>query len=104
MLRQAKNLLVVVMIKLFVYLLPIKDIVGSYKNSICFLFFLLVSPVSVFDILLFNWFRDIYHTKRMQHISCVQWTLDNKYVISGSDEMCLRLWKAKASEKLGVVR
>jgi WD repeat and SOF domain-containing protein 1 len=39
----------------------------------------------------------------MQHISCVQWTLDNKYLISGSDEMCLRLWKAKASEKLGVV-
>lgn len=39
----------------------------------------------------------------MQHISCVQWTLDNKYVISGSEEMCLRLWKAKASEKLGVV-
>lgn len=39
----------------------------------------------------------------MQHISCVQWTQDNKYVISGSDEMCLRLWKAKASEKLGVV-
>ncbi len=48
-------------------------------------------------------FRDIYHTKRMQHISCVQWTSDNKYVMSGSDEMCLRLWKAKASEKLGVV-
>lgn len=48
--------------------------------------------------------RDIYHTKRMQHISCVQWTMDNKYVISGSDEMCLRLWKAKASEKLGVTR
>ncbi len=39
----------------------------------------------------------------MQQISCVQWTQDNKYVISGSDEMCLRLWKAKASEKLGVV-
>ncbi|CAF1123687.1 unnamed protein product [Adineta ricciae] len=48
--------------------------------------------------------RDIYHTKRMQHITCVQWTADNKYVISGSDEMCLRLWKAKASEKLGVTR
>ena len=47
--------------------------------------------------------RDIYHTKRMKHITCVQWTADNKYVISGSDEMCLRLWKAKASEKLGVV-
>lgn len=40
----------------------------------------------------------------MQHITCVQWTMDNKYVLSGSDEMCLRLWKAKASEKLGVVR
>ncbi|CAF0738640.1 unnamed protein product [Didymodactylos carnosus] len=48
--------------------------------------------------------REIYHTKRMQHLTCVQWSLDNKYIISGSDEMCLRLWKAKASEKLGVIR
>lgn len=48
--------------------------------------------------------RDIYHTKRMQHVTNVCWTLDNKYVISASDEMNIRIWKARASEKLGVLR
>merc|ERR1712002_1200233 len=48
--------------------------------------------------------REIYHTKRMQRLTTVAWSLDNKYVISGSDEMCLRLWKARASEKLGLMR
>ncbi|XP_055902173.1 DDB1- and CUL4-associated factor 13 [Eupeodes corollae] len=48
--------------------------------------------------------REIYHTKRMQRIACVAWSLDNKYVYSGSDEMNIRIWKAQASEKLGVVR
>ncbi|KAL1123061.1 hypothetical protein AAG570_002149 [Ranatra chinensis] len=47
--------------------------------------------------------RDVYHTKRMQRITNVAWSLDNKYVISASDEMNIRLWKAKASEKLGVM-
>jgi len=47
--------------------------------------------------------REVYHTKRMQRLSCVKWSLDNKYIISGSDEMNLRVWKAKASEKLGIV-
>lgn len=47
--------------------------------------------------------REIYHTKRMQRIEMVAWTLDNKYILSGSDEMNIRIWKAKASEKLGVV-
>jgi len=47
--------------------------------------------------------REIYHTKRMQRLTCVQWTLDNKYIISGSDEMNIRIWKAKAWEKLGVM-
>lgn len=48
--------------------------------------------------------RDIYHTKRMQHVVCVAWSLDNRYVFSGSDEMNVRMWKANASEKLGVIR
>ncbi|XP_014208899.1 DDB1- and CUL4-associated factor 13 isoform X1 [Copidosoma floridanum] len=48
--------------------------------------------------------REIYHTKRMQRLTCVAWTLDNKYIINGSDEMNIRIWKAKASEKLGVLR
>ncbi|CAA7405431.1 unnamed protein product [Spirodela intermedia] len=40
--------------------------------------------------------REIYHTKRMQ--SC-----DGTYLISGSDDTNLRLWKTKASEQPGVV-
>jgi len=48
--------------------------------------------------------REVYHTKRMQHVVCVKWSADNKYVLSGSDEMNIRLWKANAAEKLGVVR
>ncbi|XP_041104629.1 DDB1- and CUL4-associated factor 13 [Polyodon spathula] len=47
--------------------------------------------------------REIYHTKRMQHVICVKWSSDNKYVLCGSDEMNIRLWKANASEKLGVI-
>ncbi|XP_002737907.1 DDB1- and CUL4-associated factor 13-like [Saccoglossus kowalevskii] len=48
--------------------------------------------------------REVYHTKRMQHVSCVKWSMDNKYVLSGSDETNIRVWKARASEKLGVMR
>lgn len=47
--------------------------------------------------------REVYHTRRMHRLTCIGWSLDNKYVISGSDEMNLRLWKAKASEKLGIL-
>lgn len=47
--------------------------------------------------------RDVYHTKRMQRLTCVKWSLDNKYILTGSDEMNIRMWKARASEKLGVV-
>jgi WD repeat and SOF domain-containing protein 1 len=45
--------------------------------------------------------RDIYHTKRMQRIFCVKYSMDAKYVLSGSDDGNIRLWKAKASDKLG---
>lgn len=48
--------------------------------------------------------REIYHTKRMQRLTAVKWSLDNKYVFSASDEMNIRVWKARAAEKLGVVR
>lgn len=47
--------------------------------------------------------REIYHTKRMQRITDVVWSSDDKYVINASDEMNLRIWKARASEKLGIV-
>ena len=48
--------------------------------------------------------RDIYHSERMQRLHCVQWSLDDRYIISGSDEMNLRLWKARAAERLSVIR
>jgi WD repeat and SOF domain-containing protein 1 len=45
--------------------------------------------------------RDIYHTKRMQRVFTVQYSMDNTFIISGSDDSNLRLWKARASESLG---
>ncbi|KAI6183948.1 DDB1- and CUL4-associated factor 13 [Aphelenchoides bicaudatus] len=48
--------------------------------------------------------REIYHAPRMQHVMSVLWSMDNKYVLSGSDEFNIRLWKAYASEKLGPLR
>ena len=45
--------------------------------------------------------RDVYHTKRMQRVFAVEYTMDNKFIISGSDDTNLRMWKAHASEKLG---
>jgi len=47
--------------------------------------------------------REVYHTKRMQKVTSVQWSADSKYILSGSDETNIRLWKAKASEKLGLL-
>jgi len=48
--------------------------------------------------------REVYHTKRMQRLTCVAWSRDNRYILSGSDEMNLRLWKARAWEKMGIMK
>ncbi|CAD6191420.1 unnamed protein product [Caenorhabditis auriculariae] len=45
--------------------------------------------------------RDVYYTKRMNTVLSVLWSADNKFVLSGSNEMNVRVWKANASEKLG---
>ena len=47
--------------------------------------------------------REVYHTKRMQKISSVAWSNDATYVLSGSEEANVRIWKANASQKLGQV-
>lgn len=39
----------------------------------------------------------------MQRVVAVKWSLDNKFILSASEEMNLRVWKASASAKLGVV-
>jgi WD repeat and SOF domain-containing protein 1 len=46
--------------------------------------------------------RDIYHTKRMQRIFCIKYSMDSKYVFTGSDDGNIRVWKSNASEKMGV--
>ena len=37
----------------------------------------------------------------MQRVFCVGYTLDHKYILSGSDDTNIRLWKARSSEKIG---
>ncbi|CAL2031219.1 hypothetical protein CAEBREN_05371 [Caenorhabditis brenneri] len=45
--------------------------------------------------------RDVYYTKRMASVLSVLWSADAKFVLSGSNEMNIRVWKANAAEKLG---
>lgn len=47
--------------------------------------------------------REVYHTKRMQRVFCVNYTSDSKYVLSGSDDTNIRIWKAEASKTLGTI-
>jgi WD repeat and SOF domain-containing protein 1 len=37
--------------------------------------------------------RDAYHTKRMQRVFCVAFSSDAEYILSGSDDTNIRLWK-----------
>lgn len=46
--------------------------------------------------------RDVYHTKRMQRVFSVRFSLDSKYVLSGSDDGNVRLWRAVANARSGV--
>lgn len=45
--------------------------------------------------------RDIYHTKRMQSVLSCIFSADARFVLSGSADMCVRLWKAEAAAPLG---
>ena len=46
--------------------------------------------------------RDIYHTKRMQRCFSAKWTSDAKFLLSGSDDGNVRLWRATASNREGI--
>jgi WD repeat and SOF domain-containing protein 1 len=47
--------------------------------------------------------REVYHTRRMQRIFTVRFSADAQYVLSGSDDTNIRLWKARASEPIRVL-
>lgn len=47
--------------------------------------------------------RDVYHTKRMQRVFAAAFTPDARYVLSGSDDGNVRLWRAQASQRAGIV-
>eukprot|EP00762_Andalucia_godoyi_P007128 ANDGO_01856.mRNA.1 DDB1- and CUL4-associated factor 13 len=40
--------------------------------------------------------RDVYHTKRMQRVFSVAWSLDAQTILTGSDDAQIRLWKARS--------
>ena len=45
--------------------------------------------------------REVYHTKRMQRVFSVRFSADANFVMSGSDDTNVRIWKAKAAMPLG---
>lgn len=49
-----------------------------------------------------NHSRDTYHTSRMQRVFAAAYTLDARFVCSASDDGNVRIWKSRASEKLGI--
>jgi len=46
--------------------------------------------------------REAYHTKRMQRVFCVNYSSDAKYVLSGSDDTNVRVWKSEASDSIAL--
>jgi len=47
--------------------------------------------------------REIYHTKRMRRLNSVRFTGDARFVLSGSNDCNVRVWKAQASMPLGTL-
>ncbi|KAG8894131.1 rRNA-processing protein sof1 [Tulasnella sp. 403] len=47
--------------------------------------------------------KDVYHGRRMQRVFATTYSNDARFILSGSDDGNVRIWKARASEKLGAV-
>lgn len=47
--------------------------------------------------------REVYYTRRMQRVFCACFSADSTFVLSGSEETNIRVWKANASQKLGAL-
>ena len=44
--------------------------------------------------------REVYHAKRMQQVNAVWYTMDSKFIVSGSEDTNIRIWKSNASYSL----
>ena len=44
--------------------------------------------------------REVYHTKRMQQVNAILYSMDGKYVCTGSEDTNIRVWKSNAAEEL----
>ncbi|KAA0185699.1 hypothetical protein HAZT_HAZT002740 [Hyalella azteca] len=47
--------------------------------------------------------RDVYHGKRMHKVTSVLFSSDDKFIYSGSADHNIRIWKSRASEKMGLM-
>jgi WD repeat and SOF domain-containing protein 1 len=47
--------------------------------------------------------RECYHDKRMQKVYSVMYSMDDKYVLSGSDDTNIRIWKAVANDSIKIL-
>ena len=44
--------------------------------------------------------REVYHTKRMQQVNAILYSMDNRYIVTGSEDTNVRIWKARAADPL----
>ena len=44
--------------------------------------------------------REVYHTKRMQQINAIMYSMDSKFIVSGSEDTNVRIWKSSAGDPL----
>ena len=42
--------------------------------------------------------REIYHTKRMQQVNSIIYSMDNRLILSGSEDTNIRIWKSRADD------
>lgn len=47
--------------------------------------------------------KEVYHAKRMQVVTSVLYTMDSHYILSGSEDMNVRVWKSQASRPMGTL-
>lgn len=44
--------------------------------------------------------REVYHTKRMQQVNSIIYSMDNRLILSGSEDTNVRIWKANAADSM----